>query len=386
MKHVLLAALLACACGGDDAPGDPDSGPDAAAAPDAAPAPDAPNAAAACPDGEVAVSIANSGALTCAAVDGAAAIAVRSRCSVYLGQRDECDGCDEPPAKWGATSTLACSRGEGNGNACVSAILDDPAAPVALAALDLDGDVNGDDKLYTTLHCVAAPQAPRPAPCAPGWAIAGRAGGTWMCAPLAEAAVDYVGTHCAVYLGWQDSCDGCSSAPAKWGFAGDAGCAVGAGDDSDCVTATLAGETLNLFGLNTDGDIDGNDKLHIGLRCDSPSGETSTSSAMCPDRQFVVATGDDGTFTCAPPAPAVAEYVAGQCTLFFGWRDSCDACTEPPLKWGSAGIDACANGAGADNTCTTAALGKDVVELFGLNTDGDVNSDDTLYVGLRCRP
>jgi hypothetical protein len=31
-------------------------------------------------------------------------------------------------------------------------------------------------------------------------------------------------------------------------------------------------------------------------------------------------------------------------------------------------------------------LGGATVQMFGLNTDGDVNGDDTLYVGLRCDP
>ena len=31
-----------------------------------------------------------------------------------------------------------------------------------------------------------------------------------------------------------------------------------------------------------------------------------------------------------------------------------------------------------------AALGATTVDLYGLGTDGDVNDDDTFYVGLRC--
>jgi hypothetical protein len=255
---------------------------------------------------------------------------------------------------------------------------------VSLATLDLDGNVNGDDKLYATLHCIAAPRDPVPAPCAPGWAISGRAGETWMCAPISEAAIAYVGGRCAVHLGWRDSCDGCADPPSKWGRAGDGVCASGAGDDNTCTTATLGGEAVNLFGLNLDGDVDGNDTLYLGLACAAPDTGGTTVEEDCPAGQFVVATNADGTITCADPAEVFASYVADRCDLLLGWRDSCDACAELPTKWGVVGTGGCANGAGADDTCADATLGDATLPLFGLNTDGDVNGDDTLYLAFRC--
>jgi hypothetical protein len=72
--------------------------------------------------------------------------------------------------------------------------------------------------------------------------------------------------------------------------------------------------------------------------------------------------------------------------MFFGWRDSCDACTQPPAKWGAFSTGSCANGTGADNTCADTPLGDVTLPLFGLSTDGNVNGDDTLYVGFRCNP
>ena len=42
-----------------------------------------------------------------------------------------------------------------------------------------------------------------------------------------EAAVGYVRSRGAVYLGWRDSCDGCTTAPSKWGLASDATCSNG---------------------------------------------------------------------------------------------------------------------------------------------------------------
>jgi hypothetical protein len=382
---ILLGACALGACASSKPGTEPDApaGGDATTSADATTLPDAIDAAP-CPAGQLATGVDASGDLTCTTIDDATAVAVRSRCSVYLGQHDSCDGCADPPAKWNEIDPLSCSVGAGAGNACVQATLDDPTTPVELAALDLDGDVNDDDKLYTTLHCITAPRSPQPAPCAPGWAINGKSGDTWTCAPISEAAVGYVRSRCAVYLGWQDKCDGCTTAPTKWGFANDAGCTNGAGGNDTCTTATLGTETVNLFGLNTDGDVDGNDKLHLGLSCDPTPGAGTASMTTCPDGQFVVATHADGSFECADPAAVFAAYVGAHCALFLGWHDSCDGCTEPPTKWGKVSTGTCANGAGADDTCTAFALGDATVQMFGLSPDGDVNSDDTLYVGFRC--
>jgi hypothetical protein len=337
-----------------------------------------------CESGQVATGVGENGVLACATVDDATATAVRSSCAVYLGQSDNCDGCNAAPAKWSAIKPSSCSVGVGVGNACISSFLDDLQTPTALATLDLDGDVNDDDKLYTSLHCSTGTSTLSPAPCEAGWAIVGRSGGDWMCAPIGEAAVGYVRSRCAVYLGWQDGCDGCVSVPTKWGFANDAGCTNGVGADDTCTTATLSGETVNLFGLNTDGDVDGNDKLHLGLHCDAivPAGGTSTT--LCPEGQFVTGTNGDGSFDCADPTAAFAAYVGDHCSLFYGWHDACGGCTQAPTKWGKLGTSACTNGLGADGTCTDMTLGLASVPMFGLSPDGNVNDDDTLYVGFRC--
>jgi hypothetical protein len=383
VKLVPIAATLLLACAGSKAGSGPDAPPSVT--------PDAPvvvptDAAspAGCPGGQLATSVATNGNVTCAEVADATAVAVRSRCSVYLGQRDSCTACTDPPTKWSQSAPLFCSPGTGTGNMCVSAPLDDAAAQLQLATLDLDGDVNDDDKLFAGLHCVVAHRPLAPAPCAAGWAVSGKQGATWMCAPVSEAAVGYVRSHCAVYLGWQDKCDGCTTPPTKWGFANDTGCSNGAGDNDTCVTTMLGSETVNLFGLNTGGDVDGNDKLHMGLHCDAPTPATSTTKTMCPDGQFVVGTNADGSFQCGDPSAAFASYVADHCSLYFGWHDSCDGCTDVPTKWGKVGTNTCMNGAGADDTCTEMTLGTAMVQMLGLSPDGNVNGDDTLYVGLRC--
>jgi hypothetical protein len=388
VKVVLIAATLLLGCSSaQDAP-PPDAPPAASDAQESADAPPPPPADAAvgepCAEGEVATYVAPSGNILCATITDATAIAVRSRCSVYLGQRDECSGCSDPPTKWTESDPLQCSPGEGAGNSCVTATLGDPAATVQLAALDLDGDFNGDDKLFAGLHCITVPRDRVPAPCAPGWAISGRTTSGWLCSPVSEAAVGYVRSHCAVYLGWTDNCSGCTSPPAKWGFANDAGCTSGTGGNDTCITATLAGETVNLFGLNTAGDVNDDDKFHFGLHCDPPNTTTTTATTDCPDGQFVVALNGDGSFECADPAAVFSGYLGDHCALYAGWHDSCDACSEAPTKWGTVSTTTCTTGIGTDDTCTEMSLGDANVPMFGLNPDGNVNGDDTLYFGLRC--
>jgi hypothetical protein len=393
VKHVSVGlasaclVLVACASSGSDAPPDASRAPDAGGEIDGEPAPDAGGTPlATCPEGQLAIGVASDGTLACATVSAATADAVAARCAIYAGFRDNCDGCADAPAKWSSAGPGSCSAGSGGGNACVTATLDDGGA-VSLAALDLDGDVNGDDKFYASIHCVAAPREPRPAPCAPGWAISARGPtGTWLCTPLSEAAVDYVGGRCSVYLGWRDNCDGCTTAPAKWGHASDASCTTGEGGDDTCVTTVLDGETVNLIGVNTDGDVNGDDKFYVGMTCGEPDAIETTTTTECPAGRFMVGTNTDGSFNCGDPAAMFGDYVRDSCALFLGWRDSCGGCTEPPTKWGRVGLASCATGGGTDDTCIDATLGAATLPMFGLSTDGNVNDDDTLYLGLRCTP
>jgi hypothetical protein len=54
------------------------------------------------------------------------------------------------------------------------------------------------------------------------------------------------------------------------------------------------------------------------------------------------------------------------------------------VKWGRVSPTTCANGAGADNTCTMQTLGSTSLPMFGLNFDGDVDNNDLLNLGLHC--
>jgi hypothetical protein len=104
---------------------------------------------------------------------------------------------------------------------------------------------------------------------------------------------------------------------------------------------------------------------------------------MCPAGQFVTGTSPDGSFRCASPAAGFHQYFTEQCSLYFGWRDGCDGCVLPPSKWGSTRVGSCTLGVGAGDTCGRFPLGEQV-DLFGLSTDGNVDENDVLYVGLRC--
>ena len=74
-----------------------------------------------------------------------------------------------------------------------------------------------------------------------------------------------------------------------------------------------------------------------------------------------------------------------RCSLFAGWRDNCDACTDAPAKWGRVRDGECLNNLATDDTCSTMMLGGQPVDLYGLNVDGGVNGNDKFYLGLRCQ-
>jgi hypothetical protein len=373
------AVFVACASAGD--PSAPDVPVDAQVVKpgDAPPPPIARE----CPGGELAVDISSTGQVTCAPLDEAAVrAAIEASCSVYLGWRDNCDGCLSPPSKWGRAGAT-CDVGVGTNNRCTTQTLGGVTLP--MFGLDLDGNVDGNDKLYAGLHCTSSsPSRQELAPCPAGHLVTGKNGTAWTCAPIAQAVTEYVRTSCSLYLGWQDNCRGCTLPPVKWGWAGPAGCQNGAGLDNTCTLASLGNEPVQLFGLSFDGDVDDNDKIHVGLRCTLPSPATAMSTGACPAGQFVTATREDGSFVCASLAPHAASYFTERCSLYFGWRDNCNGCTSPPAKWGHTRVGSCTLGAGLYDTCSDFTLGGATISMFGLAPDGDVDGNDMLYVGLRC--
>ncbi len=334
-----------------------------------------------CPPGEVATAVRTDGTLTCAPFDEAVRNAVNTHCSLFFGWRDSCDGCTDPPAKWGRVAHGSCENGAGGNNTCTTPMLG--ADTVELFGLNTDGDVNDDDKFYVGLHCTEAVNTGTIVPCKPGEFLA-RVEGVPVCRTAAVGIVDYVQDNCSVYLGWRDSCDGCTDPPSKWGFANQSGCQVGAGADNTCSTPDLGGVAVNAIGVNTDGDIDGNDKFYLGVSCAAPADNTMAVAGTCPDDSLVTGIAADGSAECTNVGAIAATAVRRDCYTYLGWRDSCDGCTTIPAKWGRASHNTCELGVGADDTCTSATLGATEVRLIGVNTDGDVNDDDKFYAGFGC--
>ena len=297
-----------------------------------------------CPADQFATDVDEAGQLICGSIAGSAKQAIDTQCSVYLGHRDSCDGCITPPAKWGFASGADCTNGLGLDNRCTTPVLGGTA--VQMFGLNFDGDADGNDKIYTGMQCKVPAPAGGMAPCPAGEFITGSYAGSYTCAPISAWVVDYVRNHCSIYLGWQDNCDGCVNPPDKWGRASALSCLNGLGVDNTCTVASLGTETINLFGLNFDGDVDGDDKLHVGLQCAVAPPADGTGTMTCPAGQYMTASLPDGSFQCKSPAPLISAYVASKCTLYLGAQDECDGCTTPPPKWGTARTGACANGAG----------------------------------------
>jgi hypothetical protein len=335
---------------------------------------------ASCPPGEFAQAIAG-GRLECTAIDALVRDVVNDDCAVYFGWRDDCNGCSDPPVKWGRVSAGDCAVGAGGDNTCGSFQLGGES--VELFGLNPDGDVDGNDKLYLGRHCAEPAPESHAGPCATDELLSAVDGDANRCGDARSPILGYLRQSCFLYFGWRDNCNGCSDPPAKWGRVNDLACET-AGGDSACTLADLDGEIVRLFGLNPDGDVDGNDKLHLGFHCFGATPTQGPESGACPPRQFVTGLYDDGSVHCSSLEAAIHDYVAAGCVHYFGWRDSCDGCVDPPAKWGSVSQLACQLGAGGDNTCASAELGSGTIQLLGINADGDVDGNDKLYLGTRC--
>ncbi len=336
----------------------------------------------ACPDNQFATGFDGSGVIQCAALDPAVPPAVNAGCDIFFGARDNCGACSTEPAKWGRVSGAACANGAGADDTCASAVIG--GQTVGMFGLNLDGDVDDNDKLYAGFSCDAGVAGEGPGPCDAGEVVVAYDGASTTCASAGAAALDYVRGSCSLYLGWRDSCDGCTLAPSKWGFASSTGCNVGSGAGNTCVNTILGADTVPLLGIDLDGDVNEDDKLYVGLHCAAPAPSTGSQSDTCPSGQFVTGTHGDGTIECGSPLPAIAQYVDAHCTVYFGWRDTCDGCTTMPTKYGRVREGFCSSDAGVNDSCIVSNLAGQTVSLLGLNTDGNVNDDDKLYIGLLC--
>lgn len=203
-----------------------------------------------------------------------------------------------------------------------------------------------------------------------------------VCTPFVDLALAAMRASCRIFLGWRDSCDGCTLAPTKWGAARTGACDVGNGS---CTTALLGGKNVSLYGLLTDGDVNDDDKFYVGFSCDAVD-PTPTPGPCGPGAVASEIQGGQVT-KCIPAAAYALGYVRQSCSLYAGWIDNCSGCTTAPTRWGRVGAATCSNGVGTTNTCTTATLGAyPSVQLFGLNTGGDVDGNDKFHIGLRCEP
>jgi hypothetical protein len=203
----------------------------------------------------------------CNALDEAVIEYVRPSCALVRGWRDQCGGCIDPPTKYVSSTSASCDIGEGG--FCAQATLGDDV--VELASFDTDGNVGEDDKFHFGLRCesVTSTEAVAEGTCPSNQFVVGLDGaGGLLCSNLEELSMRVFRDRCALYAGWLDNCDDCTDAPSKWGRVTDGGCANNAAADDTCSTMELAGQTVDLYGLNVDGGVNGNDKFYMGFRCE----------------------------------------------------------------------------------------------------------------------
>jgi hypothetical protein len=333
-----------------------------------------------CPPGEVAVGF-DAGLLACEPLAPRILDAIQTSCSVQVGWRNGCNnGCTQGVDKWGAVSPLDCTNGSGLDNTCQSIPLGDET--VRLYGLNPDLDVNDDDRFYTGLTCNAADTIA--VPCGEtGAAMTALDGATASCTTVSGAVLSAI-RGCSLVSGWRDQCTACTDAPTKLGASSSTSCTVGVGGGNVCVPAPL-GDSLQLFSFDTDGDVGEDDTFFLGLSCPTITEQTTEVKGACPAGQFVSGVLADGTLVCRSVDVLSSTFFEEQCWLYAGWSDTCNGCMSPPTKWGAVRDGACNAGTGTDNTCTTVSFANETVHLFGLNLDGQVDGNDTLYFGLGCQ-
>lgn len=321
--------------------------------------------------------------IQCSTINAIALEAVHARCRIYTGSRDNCSGCTTAPDRWGYTTQSGCMNGTGTGNTCTIHTLG--GADVRMFGLNPTGDVDDNDKFYYGLHCTNATAATTTTTgmCPAGSFITSlNSNGSFVCTRAEPAMVDYVRNECRLYAGWIDRCEGCTSLPTRYGWVSHSGCANLSGGTNNCSTYNLNGTSVRMFGLNTGGDVDGNDQFRIGFYCNSIA-EAPVSASACPSSQL--ATGvNGGAVTCVAAQARADDYVRSSCSAYYGWQDRCGTCSSVPSKWGRVSSLSCTNGEGTHNSCVTHNLGGTTLPMFGLNTDGNVDGNDKFYAGLRC--
>jgi hypothetical protein len=339
-----------------------------------------------CPAGEAMVGINGDGSPDCAPLAPAITDYANSSCRVYFGWRDDCDNCTQGPNKWGYAGGNTCHNGSGGDNTCTTPSFDG-GPNVNLFGLNTDGTVNDDDTFYAGLRC-DAPTGTTLATnaCPAGRFVVGYSGGQLLCAPIGVPAASSANSLCSLYFGWRDQCDGtgCNTPPSDWGRTSATTCAIGGGSKNHCYLSNLGGTMVRLIGVDIGGDVDGNDRFYLGLRCEGALPSESRTAGACPAGQMAVGVASGGGLLCASPSVEVEDTVNSSCDVYLGHRDSCNGCTNPPTRWGRTnGVGTCTS-LGPEGICRTFTLDDRPVRFYGVNTDGGVNGDDKFYAGMRC--
>jgi hypothetical protein len=105
---------------------------------------------------------------------------------------------------------------------------------------------------------------------------------------------------------------------------------VGIGPGNSCSPASLGTASVNRFGMNTGGAVDGNDKFYVAFHCAGAPGDAGPTSSICPAGKLVTAVNGNETIQCASASAAIERYARQHCFVYAGWRDSCNACTTAP--------------------------------------------------------
>src|SRR5262249_48318346 len=154
-------------------------------------------------------------------------------------------------------------------------------------------------------------------PCDPGKLVTGiDEEGHVICTTPGSAVLGTAAAGCYLYFGWVDKCSGCSDPPSKWSRTSAAACDNGVGSKDTCTTEALGSDTVQLFGLSADGNVDDNDKFFAGMHCLDPEKKGGAVMGACPAGQFVVGTHADATIECASPAPEVVTYLKDHWSVY----------------------------------------------------------------------
>jgi hypothetical protein len=79
----------------------------------------------------------------------------------------------------------------------------------------------------------------------------------------------------------------------------------------------------------------------------------------------------------------IKNYIHNKCHLYFGMRNQCNGCMDPPRRYGLVNQRTCYQH-GSEGSCNTFNLfGRDV-RMLGLTPDRGVGRNDQFYIGLIC--